>query len=243
VSKINYNASGQRLGVSYGTGVLARYTYDDRTRIVLRIQTTRQSDGAVLQDLNYTYDPAHNIVQITDLAQQTVYFAGDVISGTQLFEYDATYRITSATGREQPGQVGYSTGPNGYPEACLAKIPHRNDLQALLAYTETYSYDPVGNILETTHRATGAAWTRTQTYVPGTNRLNRISMQGDPTNGPYSGVYQHDAAGNIIRMPNLPSMVCDHDDRLVSADLVGGGMVYFTYDSSGQRVRAVVPIL
>ena len=110
ITNIDYNARGQRTNVSCGQGVLIQNTYDDRTKMVLRVQTTRQSDGAALQDLNYTYDPARNIVQITDQAQQTVYFAGSVTSGTQLFEYDAIYQLTSATGREQPGQVGYTLG-------------------------------------------------------------------------------------------------------------------------------------
>src|SRR5262249_48592928 len=117
VTTIDYNARGQRVAVAYGKRVQTQYTYDDRTHLVTRILTTRQSDGAVLQDLNYTYDPVHNVVQIIDQAQQTVYFAGSVTSGTQLFEYDAIYRVTNATGREQPGQVGYSIGPNGYPDA------------------------------------------------------------------------------------------------------------------------------
>src|SRR5262249_42943486 len=156
----------------------AQYTYDDRTHRTSRVLTTRQSDGVSLQDLNYTYDPVNNVMQVTDLAQQTVYFAGSVTSGTQLFEYDPIYRITKASGREQPGQVGYSIGPNGYPDAPIASIPGRNDLQALLAYIESYSYDSVGNILSTVHQASGAGWTRTQTYVAGTNRLDRTSMPG-----------------------------------------------------------------
>src|SRR5262249_10971275 len=150
-TNVDYNARGQRTAVTYGKGVLTQYTYDDRTGMVLRVHTTRPSDGAGLQDLNYVYDPAHNIVQITDLAQQTVYFSGNVTSGTQLFEYDPTYRLTHAEGREQPGQVGYALGPDGYPEAPFTTIPHRNDLQALLPYSEDYTYDVVGNILATVH--------------------------------------------------------------------------------------------
>jgi RHS repeat-associated protein len=240
VTNVAYNARGQRTSVTSGKGLLTQYTYDDRTHVVLRVKTTRPTDGARLQDLNYTYDPVNNIVQITDLAQQTVYFAGNVTSGTQLLEYDPTYRLTHAEGREQPGQVGYALGPNGYPEAPLTTIPHPNDLQAVLPYTEDYSYDPVGNILATIHRAAGAGWTRTQTYVPGTNRLDRVSMPGDSASGPYSGVQRHDIAGNLTQMPNLPSIGWDHDGRLVMADLGGGGTAYFVYDAQGVRVRKVV---
>ena len=240
VSAIDYNARSQRVSASYGTGVLAQYAYDDRTHRTLRVQATRRSDGASLQNLNYVYDPVHNVVQVTDLAQQTVYFIGNVTSGTQLFEYDATYRITKATGREQPGQVGYALGPNGYPDAPIGNIPGRNDLQALLAYVENYAYDVGGNLQSTVHQAGGAGWTRTQTYVAGSNRLDRVSMPGDPAGGPYSGAQQYDSAGNIIAMPNLSAMVWDHAGRLISTGLGGGGTAYFTYDADGQRVRKII---
>lgn len=240
VTSVTHNASGQRLTVALGQGVVNQYTYDDRTHVTMRIQTTRASDGAKLQDLNYTYDAVRNIVQVTDLAQQTVYFAGNVTTGTQLFQYDAIYRLTQATGREQPGQVGYALGPDGYPEAPFSTIPHRNDLQALLAYTESYVYDAVGNLLTTVHAAAGAGWTRSQTYAPGTNRLATLSMPGDPSGGPFSGVVQHDAAGNVSRTPNLAALSWDHANQLASADLQGGGIVYFTYDGTGARVRKVV---
>jgi RHS repeat-associated protein len=240
VTDVDYNARGQRVSISYGQGVGSQYTYDDRTHLVLRIQTTRPSDGAALQDLNYTYDPAHNIVQITDNAQQTVYFAGNVTTGTHLFTYDAIYRLASASGREQPGQVGFALASNGYPEPPFGNIPDRNDLQALVPYTETYAYDAVGNILTTSHQAGTAGWTRNQTYVAGTNRLDRVRMPGDPAGGPYSGVHLYDAAGNITQMPNLASMSWDYAGRLISANLQGGGTAYFTYDCSGQRVRKMI---
>ena len=85
-----------------------------------------------------------------------------------------------------------------------------------------------------------AGWTRKQTYAAGTNRLDRVSMPGDPANGPYSGVHQHDAAGNVVAMPNLAALGWDHAGRFVNADLQGGGTAYFTYDSSGQRVRKLI---
>ena len=239
VTDVEYNARGLRTSVSFGNGATSLFTYDDRTGIVVRIQTTRRSDGTQLQDLNYTYDAARNIVQVTDAAQQTNFFAGNVTTGTQLFTYDAIYRLVSATGREQPGQVGYALGPNGYPEAPLATIPHRNDLQALLPYTENYTYDAVDNLLSTVHTAAGSNWTRTQTYTTGGNRLDRASMPGDPAAGPFSGIYEYDAAGNMIEMPNLTAMTWDHAGRLISGSLGGGGTCYFTYDAAGRRVRKI----
>jgi RHS repeat-associated protein len=240
VVDVDYNAQGQRVAINYGSGIGVAYTYDDRTHLVTRVLTTRATDGVKLQDLNYVYDPAHNIVQITDQTQQAVYFSGSVTTGTQLYEYDPLYRITKASGREQAGQTGFALGANGYPEAALYTIPHRNDLAALLAYQETYAYDNAGNIQSIIHQAGGSGWTRRQTYVAGCNRLDRLSMPGDPSAGPYSGVHAYDLAGNTTQMPNLALLVWDHDGRLASADLQGGGTIYFTYDSTGQRIRKLI---
>jgi len=240
VASIAYNARRQRVSAAYGTGVTTQYTYDDRTHRTIRVQTTRASDMTALQDLNYTYDPVNNAVQIADQAQQTVYFKGNIVTGTQQFEYDAIYRIAKATGREQPGQVGYALGPNGYPEALIGSIPGPNDLQALISYAETYTYDPGGNLQSVVHAAGGAGWTRTQTYVSGTNRLDRVSMPGDPAAGPYSGLHLYDTAGNIVAMPNLSSVTWDHNGRLINAGLGGGGVAYFTYDAAGRRIRKIV---
>jgi RHS repeat-associated protein len=193
-----------------------------------------------LQDLVYTHDAVGNIVQVADGAQQTAYFAGTVTSGTQQFEYDALYRLTHATGREQPGQVGFALGGDGYPEAPITSIPHRNDLQALLPYVEDYTYDAVGNLLSTAHAAGNTGWTRTQTTVAGTNRIATVSLPGDPQAGPYTGIFDHDPAGNLTRIPNLSAMSWDHAGRFVEANLGGGGTAYFTYDQQGQRVRKVV---
>jgi RHS repeat-associated protein len=243
VSNVDYNARGQRTAIAYGLGVSSQYTYDDRTHRVTQVQTIRQSDRAALQDLSYTYDPVGNVVQVSDGAQQTVYFAGSVTDGTQLFEYDAIYRLTSASGREQPGQVGYALGSDGYAEAPFMPIPDPHDLQALLAYAETYAYDNAGNLMSTVHTTTGTVapnWTRTQTYVAGCNRLDRVSMPGDPAGEPYSGVFVHDASGNMTATSNLSALMWDHDGLLVSANLGGGGTAYFTYDAAGQRVRKAV---
>ena len=41
-------------------------------------------------------------------------------------------------------------------------------------------------------------------------------------------------------MPHLASMAWDEGNRLQSADLGGGGNVYYQYDAGGERVRKVI---
>ena len=71
---------------------------------MIGLTTTRTSDRAVLQDLRYTYDPVGNITTIRDDAQQTIYFRNRRVEPSAEYEYDALYRLTSATGREHLGQ-------------------------------------------------------------------------------------------------------------------------------------------
>ncbi len=107
------------------------------------------------------------------------------------------------------------------------------------SYTQTYDYDEVGNILGMFHTATSANWNRHYTYDSSSNKLATTEMPGDPSGGPYSGTYDHDERGNMTAMPHLSTIAWDWADRMQSADLGGGGTVYFVYDSAGQRVRKV----
>ena len=72
VTSIAYNAMRQRTSVTSGAGVNVQYTYDDRTHVVTRIYTMPATGSSVLQDLTDTYHPVHNVVQVTDNAQDTI---------------------------------------------------------------------------------------------------------------------------------------------------------------------------
>ncbi len=60
VSSITYNAKGQRTGISYGNTTSSTLTYDSQTFRLVRQQTVRSGDSAVLQDLQLAYDPVGN---------------------------------------------------------------------------------------------------------------------------------------------------------------------------------------
>ena len=89
------------------------------------------------------------------------------------------------------------------------------------------------------HSASRNDWNRHYTYASTNNKLETTELPGDPSGGPYSATYDHDARGNMIAMPHLSTIGWDWADRMQTADLGGGGDVHFTYDSSGQRVRKV----
>jgi len=95
VDDIDYDAKGQREKIVYSGGATAtEYTYDDETFRLKQLKTTRASDGAVLQNLAYTYDPVGNITEIKDSAHQEVFFDNDVALPVMAYVYDALYRLT-----------------------------------------------------------------------------------------------------------------------------------------------------
>jgi RHS repeat-associated protein len=233
VDDLQYDAKAQRQSIDYGNGTQTAYQYDELTYRLLHLTTTRTSPSNTLQDLSYTFDPVGNIVQITDAAQQTLFYNNSVVLPQNLFEYDALYRLLSATGREHASIGDVQVDHNDLP---LQNLPHNNDASAVRTYLEEYQYDAVGNILEMFHEAAGtpvATWTRAYTYAVGTNRLATNTIPGG------TATYTHDAHGNLSSMPHLASIEWTPFDQIRTCDLGGGGDVYFTYASDGQRVRKV----
>jgi RHS repeat-associated protein len=219
------------------------YAYDPETFRLTQLKTMRASDGTVLQNLQYTYDPVGNITEIADSAQQTVFFNNAVVLPIMAYVYDAIYRLTEGTGRELAG--GLADVQRDQNDLPLQNLPLANDTNAVRNYTEDYTYDAVGNILSMSHDSgsPSTSWTRYYAYEtaasnPVSNRLTGTSLPGDGT-GVYSATYTYDAHGNMASMPHLASITWDHRDQMASADLGGGGMVYFMYDAAGQRVRKV----
>ncbi len=131
-------------------------------------------------------------------------------------------------------------------------------LKAMGTYIERYVYDAVGNFLQLQHRGSDpahAGWTRAYDYVEvsqvedgtplkASNRLSRTILSPNGTN-PQVEPYEHDAHGNMVRMPHLgsglpgPNMQWDYKEQLRQVDRGGGGAAYYVYDSTGQRVRKV----
>ena len=245
VDAIEYDAKGQRLKIELANDTTTEYEYDPETFRVRRIRTVRGGmNAATMQDLKYTYDPVGNITEIRDDAQQTVYFNNTVVDPHQTYVYDPIYRLIEATGRE---------APNGQPthqQLVPSPSPPPNDPGAVIAYTELYTYDEVGNILKMQHVASGNGWTRHYQYqyqdemFDPCNRLLHTSMPGDPALGPYTGHYDHDEHGNMIAIPHLgggitPGLSWDHADRLQSTNPGNNSITYYTYDAAGERVRKI----
>ena len=185
-----------------------------------------------------------------------IFFRNQRVEPSAGYTYDPLYRLIAATGREHLGQTGGALSPPAQvtnDDSFRMGLPQPGDGNAMGTYTETYSYDPLGNILAMAHRVGTQGWTRRYSYAEASqiaatetgNRLTATSLPGDPAAGPFTGTYSHDAHGNMTLMPHLAALTWDEDDQLRSTArqaASGGGTpqtAYYAYDASGQRVRKV----
>ena len=238
VTKIDYNAKGRRQNIFYNNGTKTKYEYYKETFLLKRIFTTRHSDNKVLQDLNYTHDPAGNITGMNDASQADVFFDGERVKALNQYEYNALYQLIKATGRKHAGMtdISHTKADFNYrnqPFVNSASI-NPNDAQAFRNYTEQYKYDKAGNMLEQKHVSKNSGWTRTFEYTHGNNQLSKTEV------GPFQMDYTYDAHGNLNAMEHLQQMVWNYMDHLSQVDLGGGGKAFYVYNSSGQRVRKVI---
>lgn len=246
VSSVEYDARGRRARIEYGNGVSTEYSYDPEMFRLVNLKTTRAGGQEKLQDLSYVFDAAGNITHVSDDAQQTVYFSGQVVTPDNGYTYDALARLISAEGREHIGQT--SRPQTTWNDEFRSRLPAPTDAQAMRRYTERYEYDAIGNVMELRHQATNGNWTRRFTHEepsliePG-KVSNRLSSAVVGTEGPER--YSYDAHGNIVAMPHLTSMQWNASDQLhsTSRQVVSAGVAgraYYTYGASGQRMRKVM---
>ena len=245
VAGIDYDARGQRVRIRYGNNVETRYSHDPLTLRLVHLSTARSSDGALLLDLRYTYDPGGNVTTIVDRAQQTIYFDNQRVNADNNFVYDAIYRLIAAEGREHIGQT--SQPQTTADDRFRVRLPHPGDGQAMRRYAQEYRYDLAGNVLQLIHRAANANWTRDYTYdepslIEPDRKGNRLSRTIVGANGRDS--YTHDAHGNMTSMPHLTLMRWDFKDQLkaTARQAVNDATpetTYYVYDAAGQRARKI----
>ncbi len=244
-----YDARGMRLSARYGNDVITRYFYDPLNFRLQNLLTFRSGDDpatAALQDLRYTYDPVGNLTEVLDRAQTTHYYRNTAVDAHQRFTYDALYRLTQATGRESAGRNPAQPNHLGIP--AFARLPHANDTTALRRYTQTYTYDDLGNLTRMRHVTPGGVgnWTRLYRYAHEadptefTNRLIGTNRPNDQSGAINDTAYAYDGHGNMTAMPHLASLDWDYADRLRRVDLGGGGEAYYCYGGGGTRMRKVV---
>jgi len=173
--------------------------------------------GEPVQDYGYDYDLAGNILTIRDrtpdsgiLNNPDALTATDPAVGRLLIggnaldrrcTYDPTYRLVTATGRE-------CDVPSNEPP--WADQPRGTDITRARAYTESYRYDSLGNLLRLVHGGEPGGFTRRFTVDPASNRLQRLRV------GPDRYDYTFDAGGNLTSETSARHFDWNHADKMVA---------------------------
>ncbi len=260
IGSVSWNAKGQKVELALGNGTVTRYTYDPENFRLRHLYTRRGAGLAAdcegdpnaarparpcgVQNLHYTYDPSGNVTHVQDDAQRTIFFANQQVEPSSDFTYDALYRLTEATGRENAAAVG--APPHAEGNWPTAQLPSSDVTRN---YTQRYRYDNVGNFLSVRHLAPSVSgfpdggWTREYDYAfsdpnqPASNRLWQTWFSGDRT---QPVTYRPDDHGNMFNLDNTPpglDVRWDWRDMIRALDLVGGGYAFYNYGMDKTRTR------
>ncbi|MDO6433174.1 SpvB/TcaC N-terminal domain-containing protein [Flavitalea sp. BT771] len=243
IQDIQYNEKGQRTKIIYGNDVSSKFTYDKSSFRLIRMETKRLN-ADTLQDWRYTFDAIGNITHIEDRAIPVRFFDNVMVTGVSAYTYDALYRLREATGRENDVALAYGDCDNWNDKPFLRQMnPH--DPLAMRNYTQTYQYDPVGNITEMKHVAPGGGWTRKYDYEKTSNRLAATHIRDNPGPQDYTKYKHHPRHGFLLELPHLESLGWNFKEELVltsrqhCTDDNIPVTTYYQYDAGGRRLRKI----
>ncbi|MGC9083918.1 MAG: DUF6531 domain-containing protein, partial [Anaerolineae bacterium] len=241
-----YDLDNHLIAVMDAAGKVTRYEYDLLGRRTAEIRNFREGEPPS-SDVNvttrYAYDPAGNLVKVTD--------PNGIATG---YEYDALNRLTAEIRNCRPGEppgpdvnvvtryeydrVGNlvkRTDPNGHATRLVY-----DGLNRLVAGTDpeghtiTFAYDRVGNLLR---RVDARGYATTWAY----DALNRPITITDALSG--TTVFRYDPAGNLLAQtdPNGHTTAYAYDGlyRLVTITDPEGYVTRYEYDPGGNRVAVV----
>ncbi|KPB28945.1 putative insecticidal toxin complex [Pseudomonas syringae pv. syringae] len=230
VSAIDYDAFNQVEQETAGNGVVSRYVYDRQDGRLIELSAL-SADGSVLQKLNYSYDPAGNVLLINDASQPDRYCGNQRIEPINRYCYDTLYQLIEATGREV--RNGASHGP-ALPG--LQPVPTLDPCQ-VSNYRQHYSYDPAGNLLQMRHEG-AHNFTRNMHVAPDSNR----SLPDDDEDVDFATSF--DANGNLLQLVRGQVMGWDVRNQLQHITTVqredgANDDERYVYDGQGQRCRKI----
>jgi RHS repeat-associated protein len=240
VASAEYNARGQRTRVRFGNGTETTWSFDELTHRIARA-TTRSVAGPPRTwiDVAYTHDPAGNLIEWVDHAQEpggtTALISGLTVSSASRFTYDAYYRLVQATGRVHQALL---------PHDAAARHLSINNGAAVERYEQTYTYDAAGNMTRLRHQGTTQSWTTDFWVSTTSNRsLQALDANGIPLANPEAAF---DGGGNCIRLDHLRALHWDAAGWLERATIVDRSAAgepddaeHYRYDADGERVRRV----
>ncbi|MDX8031676.1 polymorphic toxin-type HINT domain-containing protein [Lentzea sp. BCCO 10_0856] len=187
--------------------------YDEHTRRLSQIHTSKQTGPSDVANVLYGYDSAGNITRVAD----------SVSSDTQCFGTDHLRRLieawtpTSGNCRE-PRSVEALGGPS--------------------KYWHTYSYNVAGDRTKLIEHGTSAG-DRTTQYFPTAGKHSLASTVTADTGGTRKASYTYDEVGNTLTRPSPGSatqtMTWDLEGR-VATTVDESGASSYVYDADGHRL-------
>lgn len=237
IRQIDYDANGQRTSIHYGNGIITTYFYEPSTLYLTGLLSTRPTDTGTetVQDITYTYDPVGNITRSWNNTFETVFNKNQAVDPLSDYTYDALYRLTNANGRQHPGITANTYKNNitdgDFKQSIFSRLPNINDADKLENYSEVYTYDDSGNLLNKQHYAASSTWSKETAVEANSNRLANL-------------VY--DASGNLrqLEINNLVNLTFNCCENLVKAAIIErpdelDDCDYYVYDSNELRTRKV----
>jgi RHS repeat-associated protein len=240
-SGIAYKPFGPVSALTYGNTVKETSTFD----LDYRLTNLTDKGAAPIQGLGYGYDPANNVLSITDTV---------TASNNQNFGYDALNRLTSATGAY--GSQAWAYDPVGNRLTLAAAgvtttygyAPGTNRIASITASgaTQTVGTTAAGNIksfspgLDTVTSLTYNQANRLATTSAGTAQLTqytydafgqRIVKLGSAT---ATTLFQYDQGGHLLEQ-TAPGGTTQVDyiylaDRPLATFQPTNGKIYFLHD-------------
>jgi RHS repeat-associated protein len=214
---LSYDEYGQRVKLDLGNDVVTRYQYDEKTRRLDHILTIN-SDGQVLQNIDYAYDDVGNILNTENVGFVTRDDTPRTVS--QSYGYDDLHRLTSADG-------SYDIG---------------ND--HLDKYSNDFIYDTIGNFEKKDQQhwyenaLDGSRSARPQSSYEYGYRYEGTQPHA-PTN--VGGMtYQYDANGNLaLRTEDKTGkqrIINWTEENRIASIFDQGKETIFRYDDGGTRI-------
>ncbi|WP_033051053.1 RHS repeat-associated core domain-containing protein, partial [Pseudomonas sp. Ant30-3] len=217
---------GQVLEELAGNGIRTVSSYDLANGHLLTL-ANQAPNGQFLQKLSYCYDPAGNIINITDAALPIQYSANQRIEPVRHFTYDTLYQLIKATGWE-------SAKPSLGPALPEWQAFGSADSSRWCNYTETYFYDAAGNLLQRVHQG-AVDDTLTMQVAAHSNRSIK-----DRPGAELDGLF--DARGNLLELQPGQSLQWNGHNELSEVVQVArrnapSDREFYGYDHEGMRVR------
>lgn len=243
-----YNANGQLETLVCGNGVTVAYRIDPVAFRLTGISATRVSDGALLQDMRFVYDPVGNLSHASDAAFATLWGDACGSDGSADYRYDALYRLTGATTPVRTGYVAALERQGGYDGLTLPMDGSHVAAGALETATWTNAFDDGGNAFWTGMVAASGGW-QNEMVVDGTSNrsVSTTLFDGGPPAATPSAervvpaaalAAFFDANGNQRVAETAGRLDWDHRNKLTAATCPGS-TIAINVDAQGDLVRRV----